>query len=70
MTEHTIQKEAWMEIDCPECGIDYDLSLDAIACPLGHVLTAETLAGANHYYANGEFMSLPAIADSRSTAAA
>lgn len=49
-------KLGWMEIDCPECGLDYDLELDAKQCPCGHTLSEQTLAGANRYDADGQLL--------------
>lgn len=43
----------WMEIDCPVCGFDYDVELDATCCPLGHELSDQVLASANRYDADG-----------------
>lgn len=42
-----------MEIDCPVCGLDHDLELDATECSCGAPLNAETLTGANRYDAEG-----------------
>jgi acetone carboxylase gamma subunit len=49
-------KEGWMEIDCPECGIDYDVDLGAIECPCGHKLSEATAAEANRYDASGNII--------------
>lgn len=48
------QALGWAEIDCPECGMDHDVSHDATHCPCGHLLTEKTLREANYYNADGE----------------
>lgn len=41
--------DIWLEVDCPACGIDYDLEIvipvgEPIVCACGHEFTREELA--------------------------
>jgi hypothetical protein len=53
IAECETKKAGWMEIDCPVCGIDHDVALDATHCGCGAPISPETLADANRYDADG-----------------
>ena len=49
--------EPWMEMDCPECGIDFDVPIGTRVCPgCGSAWSDAEIASANKYNADGTHM--------------
>jgi len=51
--------ERWKEIDCEVCGHDWDVPWEAVECPLGHPISAETEASANYHLETGAYVVRP-----------
>jgi uncharacterized Zn finger protein (UPF0148 family) len=50
-------QDPWMEMDCPECGMDYDVPIGTVFCPgCGSEWSAVEIASANKYNADGTLM--------------